>query len=558
MNTIINNLDFLGFKPSLYVNSQPRYRSEFTLILSIFVIILSIFCSAYFGSELFLRSSANVVAIRESREDFLSLPISNKGFLFLLGIQYSNNSYYTDPSIFQVEAVGEIRQNIVNETTGKYELNSSRLNIKMDLCSKFYTMDIIEIEEIKEIEGKIFNLDKLFCAEPDQFSIMGFSGSKTPFSFIRVNFNKCENSTLNNFSCKPQQQIDKIIQNSFISMTYTSFDLNQLNFTNPIRKSFYDDYNVLNSEASLEYAVKIEPLKFKSNNGIIFNSYEVKEGISYSTKTFTRFIKSKNIFSITFEGNPTGSLYLRNYLKLQNVATQIGGFIKIIMLVAAAISHVYSEYFFYVKFLNNILEEKETEKENMIKNFSHLTHLNQTHQQKKETIEKVKLAPIKFLKARKKDDSSSKVTFESRPTLFPSHLDSQFFTKKIPTMSNSLNYLKQATPEIKKFYLNDYFKNCVLFCIPLKEKSSNFKMIHALEKLYIKILSIDMILKRNYEIDFLNQHFKINTIKDTTFEDDLFKLLSNNEETSKNLIIGNLVETKKVNYSSSPIFYFGK
>lgn len=344
MNQLLLNCDFLGYKPCLHINSDTKYRSYITLVLSIIVILLSILCMGYFGSELIIKSAPNVIITRESYDDYLPILITNKGFLFFLGIQYSNYSYYTDPTVFQINSFGQIRKNIFNETSREYNLDFEEFPVKIDLCSKFYKSK--DIEE----NNRNLQLDSFYCAEPEKFNVTGFWGSKNPYSLLRIDFNKCENSTNNNFTCKPIEEIEKIIQNGYISMFFTSYDVDQLNYISPIKKTFFNDYNLINSEASLEYAIKIEPLNFQSDDGLMFNDINISQGLSHSTKMFTRIGKSRNIFTITFEGFSSGTTYKRNYIKLQSVLTQIGGFIKIIMLFASAISEIFSTNFYFVNF----------------------------------------------------------------------------------------------------------------------------------------------------------------------------------------------------------------
>jgi hypothetical protein len=257
MKRILLACDFMGFKPNLYMNGELSYKSSFTGVLSILIAIISILCTGYFGSELILKSVPAVVINRDTYEDFGPLPVSNKGFLFLFGMEYANYSYYTDPTVFQVEATAQVRSNILNKTTGLMDLDIKSWNVKMDICSKFYSDDDIVEKNMK------LPLDSLYCAEPDQFNFTGFWGSQTPFSIIRVEFNRCQNSTEKKIKCRSPDEIDSIIQNGYMSFMYTGSEVDQLNYLTPLKRILFDDYNLLNADSSLEYAINLEPLKFQ-------------------------------------------------------------------------------------------------------------------------------------------------------------------------------------------------------------------------------------------------------------------------------------------------------
>jgi hypothetical protein len=349
----------MGYKPSLFVEGDSIYRSKFTGLLSILIAIISLVSAGYFGSELIIKSTPIVIETSSNFEDFGPYPISNKGIFFMLGMEYQNGTYYTDPTIFEVKATYLIVENVKDET-GNINLDFKVKQVEVDICTKYYNQsDILE-------KNLILPIASLYCVKPDQAVIQGYWGTSGIYSNIRISFTKCINKTENNNHCKPQDIIDATIQNGFISVDYTMFQPNQKNITHPLERVFYDNYNLLNANASLQYAVDLKTQQFKSDDGLVFPEVNIYEGFTHELKIFNSFIRDENIFLIEFHGSHEGKFFLRSYIKLQTVITQIGGFVKFIMLLGSVISTLFSKNLFYIHYLfgNNIFAIKHGNEKN--------------------------------------------------------------------------------------------------------------------------------------------------------------------------------------------------
>jgi hypothetical protein len=146
-------------------------------------------------------------------------------------MEYMNNSYYSDPTVFEVSSHNVLKKNYESES-GQILQNSSIIPVTIELCSKYYTPEMI-IEKNIQIP-----LDLFYCIKPDEFYLKGFWGSKDTYSSISIIVTKCKNSTTNNFHCKSEEFIESIIQDGYISFDFTSFETDQKNYTDPLKKYF--------------------------------------------------------------------------------------------------------------------------------------------------------------------------------------------------------------------------------------------------------------------------------------------------------------------------------
>jgi hypothetical protein len=114
---------------------------------------------------------------------------------------------------------------------------------------------------------------------------------------------------------------------------------------------------LLNANSSLEYSIDLIPQIFKSDNGLIFQDEKIYEGFEPKIRVFYKNTKSDLIAKFYCQGNQEATVFLRNYIKLQSVITQIGGFIQAIMIVANFISYIFSKNYFFIQNLIHIFEE---------------------------------------------------------------------------------------------------------------------------------------------------------------------------------------------------------
>jgi hypothetical protein len=534
MKTLLLKCDYMGYKPSLYVEGDTIYRSKFTGCLSILIAILSLVSAGYFGSELIVKSTPIVIEASSNFEDFGPYPVSNKGLFVMLGMEIQDGTYYSDPTIFEVHAENVIIENIKDDT-GKINQVYSFKKLGIDICSKYYNQsDILE-------KNIILPLDLVYCLKPNETTIQGYWGSPGSYSSVQVKFTKCVNKTENNYHCKPQEVIDKTIQSGFISVDYTMFEPNHKNVTHPLERVFFDNYNLLNANASLQYAIDLRTQQFKSDDGLVFPEVNTYEGFTHDLKIFNILTRDENIFSITFQGSHVGKIYLRSYIKLQTVITQIGGFVKFIMLSGSLISTIFSKNLFYIHYLyeNNIFSlKKEKDKIMSQKSFQDSQKLSSNN---------------KLISIDASDKSNIGVNKSKLKTKVPQNNNNNLREDRESKLDNTnapleknkdTNYIKEIShfemknnnkPEIN-FRSNEIFKSnglyknnrtiqCnvnsnhdqqlykVLFkylsgmicpCRSLNRSDDTF-VVYAMEKLFKKTISMDIIVKKFFEVELMKK-----------------------------------------------------
>jgi hypothetical protein len=217
---LLQKIDFLSYKPTLFINSHERYRNIFGGIISIIIILLSLLCLIYFGLDLFLKSVPNVIISKKSFENIEvgPYPLSDKNYSIFTGILTPDQSeYYIDESIYKIWA-----QELSFD--GKTLITK---NLTLGPCSELY-----DTKQSPAIDW-VLPWEKFHCIQSNNSIISGSWGSG-PTTLMKMYVDKCVNSTESPIICKPDKEIDKLIQGGYITTLIKTYEFFPENYLQPL------------------------------------------------------------------------------------------------------------------------------------------------------------------------------------------------------------------------------------------------------------------------------------------------------------------------------------
>lgn len=327
----------MGVSPTLKIEGKDSYQTPFGGILNIFLIILSVLGTIYFGKELILKQEPQVVISLTEGHQVGPFEIRNSGFNILLSLELPNFTYYQDERIYFVNATYESTQYYENNT-----ITDVILPLESGLCNKYFTD-----EEITNKFKTSLKLDTFYCVRPNQVSIEGFWGNSI-YKNIRISVFTCQNSTANNYNCLPEEEISRYINGGIISIYAANPFTNYNNLDTPITMRLADIFNSINIDLTFDYVFEIQSLEFNDDQGFMLqNIKETSFPSIESVKTLYYGKRGNLISNITVEGYPYGQKINRSYNKIQDILTRIGGLLKALSIIASFLSKIYSEFQFY-------------------------------------------------------------------------------------------------------------------------------------------------------------------------------------------------------------------
>jgi hypothetical protein len=175
-----------------------------------------------------------------------------------------------------------------------------------------------------------------YCIKPDTAQIQGFWGANN-FKSIKINIDKCQNTTTRT-DCKPHEDIDKIIQNGYMSVFVSDNYLDPKNNTYYIVPYFYNIFQSISSQNGVNMFITLENIQFYDDKGIIFNDYQLTET--------HKVLEVRPMYSF---GETKRVAQLKNYSKAQDLLTKIGGLIKGLTLIGVLLNSIYCKALYIVE-----------------------------------------------------------------------------------------------------------------------------------------------------------------------------------------------------------------
>ena len=378
MKTFIEKCDFLSHKVTLTFNEKGDigYKTFIGGVISLISIIISFACITYFIIHMFLREDFTIIQSTEI-DPYVNLTNSNKlPFLLRLTNTYAI-PYENDEKLYYITASIWFGGN--NETLS-YSAKQYSQSIKVEKCdiNKHFS------DEYKDYFKNIQDLNSYYCLSLRNSSetIYGVYGSVFPFSYYSITLRFCKNTTENNNSCYPINQIKEIIDHPYLSVIFIDYTINSLNNKHVndmfLRKERYQISPTIYKRIWLYF----EKIKYTTDKGYILPKNDVEYFHSYkSIRTDYNENSNGDFFcTLTILNDMKYSTYIKVFPKIQDYLATIGGLVKVITLISSLMNYNNSQNSYYLKLIKDfIVENKLSNKYIMQKKHKSLNNLINTY-----------------------------------------------------------------------------------------------------------------------------------------------------------------------------------
>lgn len=278
-----------------------------------------------------------------------------------LGLQNPDYSLYANDSIYTMQ----VKHHVVTR---------NEANIFSDEVRE---MEIVKCSEKKltllESYFQKMDLNNLLCLKNGSFHLEGEFGRKV-WAYIEFSFKRCKNSTLNNFTCKSDEEIKRRLSGGYLGLFITDVTIQPSNYSEP---SLYFGENLFTTFSILAYReiwMYMKRVQILSDIGWLVDENIQQDLFSYDwAKEVWDFRDTSDVFfNFVLGMGLTRDVYQRTYIKVQQVAANVGGIFSFLIFCGKIITHNYNKLNFK-SFLVNIFFEINYEELNDKKNmkFSH-------------------------------------------------------------------------------------------------------------------------------------------------------------------------------------------
>ena len=335
---LFKQIDIFGISPLFTIRGRGTFQTQIGSFLTIICVMLIIIYISIFLNEMIYHKSPNIQSTIYYDEIPSEIQLKKENFVFIFGLKTKDNINFIDESIYNVEG-NQIKININDKNA--YYYDNEALNIIK--CSEYKF-------EFSNENFKKLPLDNLYCIDND----LNFKGEYMSqfWNYIKLNFSKCQNLTNQNF-CKSENEINEILNGGYIEIYIPDYNFEPLKYNDPYNiyiRNLYKSFSIKYFEEIFLYFKLIEIITdsgyfFENKKKINITSYDyIQNDIDF--RDYSHFL------SISMRLSSKREIYERSYIKLQAIFSNVGGMLKIILLIGE-----YTVYFIRMTLYKNYILE---------------------------------------------------------------------------------------------------------------------------------------------------------------------------------------------------------
>lgn len=335
-------LDLYASTPHVYIHQQKYFSTKYGILMGALSIIVMLILSGYFVLQIFLRQNLSVIFNQDS-----SIPpvVNISNFPLVVGLidDYGNPLPQAERT-FRVEAKFWTFYTSVNET-GEKIFGTSIIDIPIEKCN--ISKHFGEYQDY--FDDGVF-LSNSYCINPGQnnLTLYGAYGDlNNGFSFFDIKFKQCVNNSKTT-NCLDQQSIDYSLSSTYLILQYMDFDIDHQNPSNPalpIKKSDGIALSINLFKRIYDYKKQII---YDTDFGYVFEDIRSRNFFQEDRQETTYDVKkvggsdTDTFGYLTLLTSKKTDRYRRTYLKFQQLAANIGGVIKGVMIIGQILVLIYT------------------------------------------------------------------------------------------------------------------------------------------------------------------------------------------------------------------------
>ena len=256
---------------------------------------------------------------------------------------------------------------------------------KIKINDEFITVNTISLPlercDVKNF-GKnyqhLFAKDELsnsYCLKDFNYTLTFAGGYKyEKFTYIRLRIYPCVNSTENNNSCKPQEEIDNYLTSGYFSIVIKDFGLNPSNYSFPVLPTFQDLYTTIDKRIYRNYILSFGVTEIHTDTGLFMQKLKVdryfqyrKEVQTFSFRDEEDYYAGKSVILVQIRLDDTIYVQTRAYTRIHEILSRIGGYMQLMNTIFMLISSFFNNLNSELKIINSIFKFNVNENKMILK-----------------------------------------------------------------------------------------------------------------------------------------------------------------------------------------------
>lgn len=370
---LFRKVDFIGNDVQFNIDGKNRYQSVTGGLFSTLMGLIVVGLILSFGWDLFYKINSRVTYSKEF-QDHGNLNFTSNFPLMLTLIKRGAATFENPRTYFNIHIEN------FNRSVGA-DGNPTKNNPPVDSgpCTK---EDLGPNPDLYLSQASIPDLSYYTCIKQNQrLEVFGTLGSKK-FNYMTILINRCANGTESGVVCKPLEEINSVLDTGYIMLLAPDkyFDAKQYNDPG---QHYVKVFSLpLSTQVYKRYYMYYKNVEYMTDQGSFFRDFMNQTYYQFDTNTLELFFNPKlvrytpnTVAEITIAASPIKDVYYRLYYKLQNLAADIGGIIKSLLIIITLLNEFLNRKVMHGWIYNSlfILKDKDDKEKSELRSEYKLT-----------------------------------------------------------------------------------------------------------------------------------------------------------------------------------------
>ncbi|KAL4461565.1 hypothetical protein ABPG74_016189 [Tetrahymena malaccensis] len=287
--------------------------------------------------------------------------LNPNNFSFVMALLDSNFNPISDPSVFRFVGNFVYKESVINPDGSAGQSVFKNKEMEIEICHE-------NSFQVQGTQSYFWNLQyqQMYCFKNiEDFYLVG-QFEMDEYSAIQINVAVCDEADpKNNVKCMEQTQKNKILSTSILQLYYINQLVQLSNKNEPFKPMGQTQF----WETNIDFLQNINLIFVKTyvedDDSLILSNSNIKSELLFSNdRTMLQTVYNYSIYQVNlFLQKNQEQHYYRQYLKISDAFSQIGGIFNVLFVIGCLIAQPYSQLQFNRKLFNATFDISKSNKQ---------------------------------------------------------------------------------------------------------------------------------------------------------------------------------------------------
>lgn len=344
MLNLFKEIDFCSNKPELLIDKRSNKKSLIGGLISLLIVLTMIFLSFYLGIDMIRRKKPKVVLSEILPENPTIYNLTTKDYMIGHKIVDIDNNPFPNYKEYLDILVLKQSGNIVSSTTTTVFQNTQEAITEFVKCN--------EIEDYKSLTAES-RLSSYFCQKDFNIELGGYY-TDNKYRALRYIISPCSGKSY----CRSEEEIKEFMDKGILFVLFYGNTMIDPTKEDPFVIEYTPQLYYLSNLFYINQHMYFKNIEVKTDAGFLFESFNYNNFFVFdvdSTYYSSRSASFKFIDVFMFIKKNT-LVYHRSYLKIQELAANIGGLLKFLCITSSIFLYPISNKAIKIDLMNEMFE----------------------------------------------------------------------------------------------------------------------------------------------------------------------------------------------------------